>query len=421
AAVHTVGSGAGAHTQDQRAVLPCGALAGAVGHQLRHVSACPVEDVVVEVIAAARNENVDDLLDGVGEIDPRGLLDHSLARGVAQHAGAVGHLDVHLGVGHGRCRLCLHDAVGHRLLRSSSSDEEPGCCSGARDAHEGQERGSGATSRVHHGTNHATGPWQPRAAERPPERRKNTSVSHSVHTNGARLKEKIMAPAASLGKWTPRAITVVTMSAMAPQPTTAIRPNPFHPTVERDRLGSRPRYVAMRQTATVTAIKVVCPLGKLISLGRLCGGCVRKSQSGRGLPTRAFGMKTSAHVLAIVNATIKGRRIRREIRPMITRPAISTNGRLQPRRAAYKASKNWPDVPVKVRFAAWVAARSKVESCRNHPIAAMRSMPAAASAVAGPSRGGGQIRRGGSCGSECAVGVEAFTGHHSPQSGRYSP
>src|SRR5699024_2984587 len=101
--------------------------------------------------------------------------------------------------------------------------------------------------------------------------------------------------------------------------------------------------------------------------------------------------------------------------------AISTNGRLRLRRAAYRASKNWRAVPVKVRFAAWVAARSTVESCRDHPIAAMRSMPAAASAVAGPSRGGGQIRRGGSCGSECAVGVEAFTGHHSPQSGRYSP
>ena len=130
AAVHTVGSGAGAHTQDQRAVLPCGALAGAVGHQLRHVSACPVEDVVVEVIAAARNENVDDLLDGVGEANLRGLVDHALARGITQHAGVVGDLDVHLGVGHGHCACActMLWATGCR----GSSDEEPGCCSGAR-------------------------------------------------------------------------------------------------------------------------------------------------------------------------------------------------------------------------------------------------------------------------------------------------
>lgn len=104
-----------------------------------------------------------------------------------------------------------------------------------------------------------------------------------------------MAPAASLGKWTPRAITVVTMSAMAAQPTTATRPIPFHPTVERGRLESRPRYVAMRQTATVTAMNVVCPLGKLISLGRPCGGCVKKSQSGRGLPTRVRAKHGGIH------------------------------------------------------------------------------------------------------------------------------
>lgn len=49
------------------------------------------------------------------------------------------------------------------------------------------------------------------------------------------------------------------------------------------------------------------------------------------------------------------------------------------------------------------------------------TMPAAVNAVTGPSRGGGQSYRGGGCGSECGVGVEAFTGHHSPQSGRYLP
>ena len=121
------------------------------------------------------------------------------------------------------------------------------------------------------------------------------SFSHSVHTSGASVKEKIMAPAASLGKWTPRAITVVTMRAMATQPTAAMMLSPLQLTGERDRLGSRPRYVAMRLTATVTAMNVVCPLGKLISLGRLCGGCARKSQSGRGLRTRVRAKHGGIH------------------------------------------------------------------------------------------------------------------------------